>query len=85
MRAETGPMKFKDDWTGIFIRGDNAYAYANYLYQFLHTPGNDPTRELYKKLLENLIELLNQSNEHRQIKDDDMKTQNLKSFQECIE
>jgi hypothetical protein len=27
-RAETGPMKFGDDWTGIFIRGDNAAGYA---------------------------------------------------------
>lgn len=24
IRAETGPMKFGDDWTGVFIRGDNA-------------------------------------------------------------
>jgi hypothetical protein len=23
-RAETGPMKFGDDWTGVFIRGDTA-------------------------------------------------------------
>jgi hypothetical protein len=23
-RPETGPMKFGDDWTGVFIRGDNA-------------------------------------------------------------
>jgi hypothetical protein len=28
MRAETGPMKFGDDWTGIFIRGDNAAGFA---------------------------------------------------------
>lgn len=27
-RAETGPMKFGDDWTGVFIRGDNAFGYA---------------------------------------------------------
>lgn len=27
-RAETGPMKFGDDWTGVFIRGDNAAGYA---------------------------------------------------------
>lgn len=23
-RPETGPMKFGDDWTGVFIRGDEA-------------------------------------------------------------
>lgn len=27
-RPETGPMQFGDDWPGIFIRGDNAMAYA---------------------------------------------------------
>lgn len=27
-RAETGPMKFGDDWAGVFIRGDNAAYYA---------------------------------------------------------
>ena len=24
MRAETGRMEFEGDWTGVFIRGDNA-------------------------------------------------------------
>ena len=28
MRAETGPMQIGDDWPGVFIRGDNAMAYA---------------------------------------------------------
>jgi len=27
MRAETGPMRFGDDWPGVFIRGDNAFFY----------------------------------------------------------
>lgn len=27
-RPETGPMRFGDDWPGVFIRGDNAMAYA---------------------------------------------------------
>jgi hypothetical protein len=30
-RPETGPMQFGDDWCGIFIRGDNAFLYANAL------------------------------------------------------
>lgn len=25
-RVETGPVKFGDDWTGVFIRGDDAFA-----------------------------------------------------------
>ena len=30
-RLETGPVKFGDDWTGIFIRGDEALAIASIL------------------------------------------------------
>ena len=27
-RPETGPMKFGNDWPGVFIRGDNALHFA---------------------------------------------------------
>lgn len=27
-RVETGPVQFGDDWPGVFIRGDSAFAYA---------------------------------------------------------
>jgi len=27
-RVETGPVKFGDDWTGVFIRGDDCAYYA---------------------------------------------------------
>lgn len=27
-RVETGPVCFGDDWTGLFIRGDNAFGYG---------------------------------------------------------
>lgn len=27
-RPKTGPMRFGDDWTGVFVRGDHAAAYA---------------------------------------------------------
>lgn len=27
-RVETGPTRFGDDWCGLFIRGDNAFAYS---------------------------------------------------------
>jgi len=30
-RIETGPTRFGNDWCGLFIRGDNAFAYAVYL------------------------------------------------------
>lgn len=30
-RVETGSLQINDDWPGVFIRGDNALAYAMYL------------------------------------------------------
>lgn len=30
-RMESGPVQFGDDWPGVFLRGDNAMAYAMYL------------------------------------------------------
>lgn len=50
-RAETGPMKFGGDWTGVFIRGDNALAYVCALESLLNT------REASYQIVE-LIELL---------------------------
>jgi hypothetical protein len=35
-RAETGRMQFGDDWPGVFIRGDDALAFARSLRQLLH-------------------------------------------------
>lgn len=34
-RPETGAMKFGDDWTGVFIRGDNALVAADMLRQVI--------------------------------------------------
>ena len=34
-RVETGPVRFGDDWPGVFIRGDNAGYYAMALKQYL--------------------------------------------------
>ncbi len=39
-RVETGVVRFGDDWPGLFIRGDNAFAYARYLEEVLkHVEG----------------------------------------------
>ena len=27
-RVESGPLRFTGDWTGLFLRGDNAFAVA---------------------------------------------------------
>ena len=40
-RPETGPIRFGDDWTGIFFRGDTAFFFAMSLRDLLtsDTPG----------------------------------------------
>lgn len=37
-RVETGPIAFGNDWPGIFIRGDNAAAYALHLRTVIEGP-----------------------------------------------
>lgn len=37
-RVETGPVQFGDDWPGIFIRGDSAFAYGIALAQLARNP-----------------------------------------------
>lgn len=36
-RVESGPTRFGDDWTGVFIRGDNAMFYAFQLRQVIES------------------------------------------------
>lgn len=38
-RPESGPMSFEGDWPGVFIRGDNAFEYAQALRELLGRPG----------------------------------------------
>lgn len=40
MRAETGVIKFGDDWSGVFIRGDHALYYATILEKIPETELN---------------------------------------------
>jgi hypothetical protein len=56
-RPETGPMQFGDDWCGIFIRGDNAFFYANALKNFLES--KNAQNDIFTRIqLEGLVELL---------------------------
>lgn len=55
MRAETGLMNFEGDWTGVFIRGDNAMAIAQNLQQ--------QEGLMFKGTLHTLIRLLSSVNE----------------------
>lgn len=58
-RVETGPISFGDDWTGVFIRGDNALYYAECLESALN--GNDdPIKTMNAR---GLIEMLRSSDE----------------------
>ena len=57
-RAETGSMKFGDDWTGIFIRGDNAAYFSMLLTEFLKNPKLLESDIISKKQLENFAVLL---------------------------
>lgn len=66
-RPETGPMKFGEDWTGVFIRGDDAMPYALALRHMLevHPPAQDDETDpvLAKMVLKGLIDVLESCNE----------------------
>lgn len=64
-RVETGPMKIGDDWTGIFIRGDNALAFALTLRNLLAMANErakngqvDSVEAIYWAQIDGLAELL---------------------------
>lgn len=84
-RAETGPMQFGDDWRGLFIRGDNAGAIAQYLkvvldhYEELIKKSGTDGFLLYSGILRNFGKTLQSSN---QFVDTDV--QMMKSIEECL-
>lgn len=58
-RAETGILQFEDDWPGVFIRGDNAFAYVLYLGKLMENiPSDNPAKRLFGPTIEQLIQLL---------------------------
>jgi hypothetical protein len=54
-RPETGAMKFRGDWPGVFIRGDNALGYAMSLEVILDDAHTLP---FYRAKLRALVGLL---------------------------
>jgi hypothetical protein len=56
-RPETGPMKFGDDWPGVFIRGDNAFAYLHGI-RHLQAMLKDKPEVGKSSLIEGLAKLL---------------------------
>lgn len=78
-RAETGPMQFGEDWKGVFIRGDNAFAFAQYLKAIL--PHISFTNDFFAKgYIEELIRILEKSNQYT-----GSNPQKMKPFEECID
>lgn len=60
-RVETGPVRFGDDWTGLFIRGDTAFHIAHTLRAVLeHETFEHP---VLKNQLEGFAELMESCSE----------------------
>lgn len=66
-RPETGPMKFGDDWTGVFIRGDEALMHFLPALEMAveHMPKEEFMDMLGRRAVLNLIELLQKADERR--------------------
>lgn len=93
-------MKFGGDWTGVFIRGDDALSYALSLQALLDAPGpadEASTPTLAKIVLRGLIDALRSCNEGATLPQSETEVfmvagkpapntsaQNLKEFDECL-
>jgi len=62
-RAESGPTKFGDDWTGVFIRGDHAFAFAAALAELIKA-SDGVVHPMATGQANGLLELLQSSNEN---------------------
>jgi hypothetical protein len=81
-RPETGPMKFGDDWTGVFIRGDYAGPMAFYLSLALERIKAARVLEPLDVIqLEDLCATLGNSNEFGER----VGLQQMKAFDECVQ
>lgn len=82
-RPETGTMKFKADWRGVFMRGDDAFGWHLALQRVIqdYNPVGVEA-QLAKEGLIHLSNLLDLSNE-AQHTDVDAKCQLMKPFEEC--
>jgi len=74
-RPETGPMKFGDDWAGVFIRGDEAYAFAAAIKKAISIIDEKNGKQQFLiEALEGLIDTLNPQNT----------PVDLRSFENCL-
>jgi len=77
MRPETGAMRFGFDWTGVFIRSDNAFRFA----ETLKAIYDEKWIFFHRETIECLIKLLESCNEQNK----NPNTQKLKRFSACQE
>lgn len=63
-RVETGAIRFGDDYTGVFISGDNAFYYRMYL-ETTRTKLAVGSLEWYA--ITDMIELLSSADEHNML------------------
>lgn len=57
-RVETGPIQFGEDWPGIFIRGDNSFAYILALNAYLNGTEDVFTKSCLRGLRDVLSECI---------------------------
>jgi len=74
-------MRFGNDWRGAFIRGDDAFGYAQALEILLKGKPDDFSLTISRAVLEGLLGVLKSSNEHEKLAED---PQQLKPFPECL-
>ena len=60
-RVENGPLRFGDDWCGVFIRGDSAFFFAMNLRALIE----DQQDVMTKSVMLGLLEMLEASDERR--------------------
>ncbi len=80
-RPETGALKFGDDWTGVFIRGDDAIGLAHYIQVLLaEKPSGEETLDviLARSGLQRLAKILESSFEET-----DGEVQRMKNFSDA--
>lgn len=65
VRIETGNLKFENDWTGLFIRGDEAFALSMDLESILNKLDDDNLNIYEKSSLKYIINLMKNTNENK--------------------
>ena len=80
-RPETGAMRFGSDWTGAFIRGDDAFGYALALEVLIKGDPDDASIAISRMVLAGLLEVLKSSDENR---NPQSSRQQLIAFNRCL-